>query len=360
MPSGGDDVARLGRAAMGRWEPTRLVHRRAARGVREGPGRVGRVGEGGGGDDGGGNATTPDDRPRRHTSLYDDPKLYELAFGHQRDFAAEVGFLRAVAARHGVGTRARRLLELGAGPAWHSTAWAEADPSAVAVAVDNSRTMTRRARARAALLGVSNRVCVVDADMTAMDPAALRRAAAGARSSSIPAGLGFDVACVLLGTAAHLLETDEVLACLAGMRACLAPGGVAVLELEHPFDLFEGTLMDAYGDGGWSQEVPPGVRVNVEWGREGDRFDVATHVVHRTVGVEVVDPTTGRRVPGWGWTEEVVPYRVFTAPEVDALARLAGLRTVGLYGDMDARSFVPLDDERAHNMVVVLKKDEDG
>ena len=50
---------------------------------------------------------------------------------------------------------------------------------------------------------------------------------------------GFDVACVLLGTAAHLTDTDDAIGCLRGINHALAPGGIAVLELEHPYDLFE-------------------------------------------------------------------------------------------------------------------------
>ena len=58
---------------------------------------------------------------------------------------------------------------------------------------------------------------------------------------------GFDVACVLLGTAAHLTDTDDAIGCLRGINHALAPGGIALLELEHPYDLFEGQLMDAQG-----------------------------------------------------------------------------------------------------------------
>ena len=58
---------------------------------------------------------------------------------------------------------------------------------------------------------------------------------------------GFDVACVLLGTAAHLTDTDDAIGCLRGINHALAPGGIAVLELEHPYDLFEGQFMDAQG-----------------------------------------------------------------------------------------------------------------
>ena len=194
---------------------------------------------------------------------------------------------------------------------------------------------------------------------------------------------GFDVACVLLGTAAHLTDTDDAIGCLRGINHALAPGGIALLELEHPYDLFEGQLMDAQGTrvyfyfyfriyfnsrmgkcndimlflftgDAWDREVD-GVKVLVEWGREGDAFDVETHVVKRTVGFNVLDAVSGEPAPGFTPVNAVVPARVFTAPEIDLLARLAGMRVCGYFGDMDAD--VPLDDPDAHNMLVVLKKD---
>jgi hypothetical protein len=95
--------------------------------------------------------------------------------------------------------------------------------------------------------------------------------------------------------------------------------------------------------------------VLVEWGREGDYFDVARHIVDRTIAFNVVDPATGAPVAGWGPpVETTVQCRVYTAPEVDALARLAGLTVAAVYGDMNVDT--PLDDEQAHNMICVLKK----
>lgn len=49
-------------------------------------------------------------------SIYDNPRVYELAFGF-RDFEAEVKFLAELSEKHGAGTL-NDLLELGAGPAW--------------------------------------------------------------------------------------------------------------------------------------------------------------------------------------------------------------------------------------------------
>ena len=211
--------------------------------------------------------------------------MYELAFGF-RDFDAEIAFVRAACERLGTG-RLDAFLELGAGPAWHSVACGQNIPGARAVAVDNSPPCWR-ARAAASPPRTSSPVAVVEDDMTALDVDALRAAA--------DAPDGFDAACILLGTAAHLVDTDDAVACLRGAADALRPGGVVILELEHPFDIFDGQLMDAQGDA-WDREVD-GVKILVEWGREGDYFDVATHVVERTVGFNVVDPVTNAPAPG--------------------------------------------------------------
>ena len=80
--------------------------------------------------------------------------------------------------------------------------------------------------------------------------------------------------------------------------------------------------------------------------------------VERTVGVNVVDengqtPANGAFTP----VEEVVRCRVFTAPEIALLGKLAGLTVAATFGDMDAD--VPLTHEDANNMVIVLRRDSD-
>ena len=99
-----------------------------------------------------------------------------------------------------------------------------------------------------------------------------------------------------------------------------------------------------------------GVKVLVEWGREGDFFDVSTHVLERTVGFNVLDAETQKPVSGWEPIEETVRSRIFTAPEIDALSRMAGLKMVATYGDMNVDT--PLNSEDAHNMICVLKKEK--
>ena len=58
------------------------------------------------------------------------------------------------------------------------------------------------------------------------------------------------MAFMLLGTFSHLLDTDSALRCLKSTHAALQPGGLLVLELSHPTEVFDGTLLqpDAWGE----------------------------------------------------------------------------------------------------------------
>ena len=303
------------------------------------------------------------------SSVYADPELYELAFGF-RDFDSEAAFLARMCRTH-AGRAMRSVLELGAGPAWHSVSCVTTQGPCVAVALDNTPAMLKRASQRALERGCEESVAVVAGDMTRLDARALKQTAqtlvptrrvsdtADDRSNDDSPLAGFDVVTVLLGTAAHLTAPEDAEACLRGAAECLAPGGIVVLELEHPYDLFDGQLMDAHGDA-WDREVEGGggLKVLVEWGREGDPFDVETQIVERTVGINVVDengrpPANGAFPP----VEEVVRCRVFTAPEIALLGKLAGLTVVATFGDMDAD--VPLTHEDANNMVIVLRRADD-
>lgn len=307
------------------------------------------------------------------SSVYANPELYELAFGF-RDFDKEAAFLASLCETHGSG-RLRSLLELGAGPAWHSVSCVTTQGPCVAVALDNAPAMLARASQRARERGCEGSVAVVSGDMTAFDVDAVKAAARALVplrsededvSGSKPDGFiedGFDLVTVLLGTAAHLTDLEDAEKCLRRASRSLARDGLVVLELEHPFDVFDGQLMDAQGDA-WDREVEDGdlkgAKVLVEWGREGDPFDVETQIVERTVGLNVVDGETGAPfvakdgAVAFAPVEEIVRCRVFTAPEMALLGKLAGLTVVATFGDMDAS--VPLTHEDSNNMVIVLKR----
>lgn len=123
----------------------------------------------------------------------------------------------------------------------------------------------------------------------------------------------------------------------------------------------EGQDMTGMGNGGDAGDVQddedenedadntPQRRVLVEYGREGDTFDPLSQILYRTVGLSLFD-SEGELVSSH---VSVVPQRQFTLQEIDLLARATGFEVVATYGDLDES--VPLDDEEAQRMVVVLR-----
>lgn len=232
------------------------------------------------------------------------------------------------------------VLELGAGPAWHSMAAARAGVQAVAL--EKSPAMLSHARTKAQDSAVRS-VRLIEGDMREIE----------LQPMTVPAE-GFDVVTMLLGTAAHLLTHDDAMRCLRAVRRNLKPGGIFVVELEHPWDLFSGDLREGVADAWDREDEEKGIKVFVEWGREGDNFDIESQVLERTVSISLVSIATGDVLKV---IEDVVPCKIFTAPELIALASAAGLESVAVYGDMDVR--IALDDENAHNMVMVFRRGED-
>jgi hypothetical protein len=53
-----------------------------------------------------------------------------------------------------------------------------------------------------------------------------------------------DLALLPLGTLAHALTNDDALRWLAAAGNALRPGGLLVLELPHPADVFDGALVE--------------------------------------------------------------------------------------------------------------------
>ena len=80
---------------------------------------------------------------------------------------------------------------------------------------------------------------------------------------------------LLFNTAAHLLTNEAAISCFRATVAALRPGGLFVLELPMPEDLFDGAF--ALGDA-WDAVTADGQRLIVEYGIEGDDFDTITQV----------------------------------------------------------------------------------
>lgn len=191
---------------------------------------------------------------------------------------------------------------------------------------------------------------------------------------------------MLFGTASHLLTNEAAIRCFRATAAALRPGGLFVLEMPSPEDLFDGVF--ALGDV-WDATAPNGQKLLVEYGIEGDDFDSFTQVTrisgvlrakrdfwnccwirfqHTSVlmyiscALQVTQRTVKiSSLRSNGETdklllENVVAQRIFTSQEVDLLARLSGFEVVGVYGALDLEVGTESDD--AYVSVLCLRKQE--
>ena len=174
-------------------------------------------------------------------------------------------------------------------------------------------------------------------------------------------GKEHDMVICLLGTFSHMLSNEDASRAMACISRALRPGGVLLIELGHPGDLFDGSYV--IGDCGKDMwEVPLSLpngapsqhKILVEWGAEFDEFDSVSQVVNRTVSVTTF---CGEKVEDS--LEEVVSQRQFTVQEIKLLGSINGLELDvqnGLYGEMDPSLNVGLRHEEAYRMIAVLKK----
>lgn len=267
------------------------------------------------------------------SSMYYQPVLYDEVFSY-RDFPAEAKAIKAAYQRHCLDKPLQKLLELGCGPARHAMLLAKQGVSVWAL--DSSPAMLDYARQLAEKEGAD--VTFVQGDMADFSIQGLEGS--------------FDAAICLLGTFSHMTTNDQAVSSFSCISRHLRPGGMFLLELAHPGDLFDGTLI--IGDEGgemWEVEsASQGTKLLVEWGAHGDDFDPATQVLSRTVAVNRLDgQDTSDCIH-----ESKVMQRSFTLQELDLLGRLTGLVLRGAYGDLDLK--VGLRHEDAYRLVACFVK----
>ena len=277
------------------------------------------------------------------TGIYDEPELYELACAY-RDVPAEVTALQSWCATHFAGgDGVRSVLELAAGPAEHARELARRGLRATAL--DWSAAMCGYAAGQAKAAGVS--LDVVEADMRDFR-------VAGPDGGQVR----FGAAITMLNSACHLFTLDDLVRHLAAVRAHLVEGGLYIVELAHPADIF---APEPRTSSEWTVDAPDGLHAEVHWGGRGDRIDPLTQVTneHMTITATAKDGTI-RTV------SDVVPNRFWTLTEFTAAIALAnaraaapgdpaaGLELVASYGDFDETT--ALDSPAAWRMVLILRR----
>ena len=314
----------------------------------------------------------PDPTPSKSDNIYSMPPLYDLAFGY-RSYEDEVDFLLNVHANYAktaAPDRPLRLLELAAGPARHSLAALSEHPASKVdsvVALDRSHDMVE--------YGLQN------ADHELGVPGGRRDdfnyVIGDMRNIADSTTSVFDSAWLLLGSMQHLLTNDDIIACFISLHSVIQPGGTVVIEFPHPRETFS---MGECTKNGWTvplseneldedgEEKEYG-ELNIVWGDEDDEFDPILQIRHFTVGMELKlndmndipqdDETSSLFLQmskdGRTNLKDIVPMRLFTLQEIDALARCAGFELVAKYGAL-AEDVSIEDEDEAFRMVCVLRK----
>jgi SAM-dependent methyltransferase len=261
-----------------------------------------------------------------HTQTYQQARYYDIAFSF-RDLPAECEALCTWAMRHGLGP-VGAILELAAGPARHAREFARRGVQAMAL--DSSEAMSAYARNAARAEGLDLEVVTADmTDFTLAQPV--------------------DLAVLPMDSVSYLLDNDAVLAHLAAVARHLRPGGLYVLEMCHPRDIFR--VGAASTQTTWTQrDVSQDTVVETTWGMPDDPFDPITQIDEVSVTMRWSGPD------GAGEVRERARQRRFTALEIDALVRASGcFDIVARHGAMDAAQ--PFDNSRAAwRMVLVLRR----
>lgn len=247
-----------------------------------------------------------------HQDFYRAAAYYDIAFSY-RDVAGEVAFLQALARTH-AGREARSALELCCGPGYHALELARR--GVAAAGLDLSAEMIGILDDKARAQGLVVQATVGDMKAFALD----RR---------------FDLVCNLLTSISYLLSDDDLDAHFATVAAHLAPGGIYVVENNHPKDFFEG---DHFKESRWTMERD-GVTVDTAWMYEPPVVSW-TEQRYRVKARYTVDDHGARTVlEDAAWLRMLLPF------EMNRHAARHGLQHVGAYGDWQLDR--PLDDSAA-------------
>ena len=301
-------------------------------------------------------------------AIYSRPGLYDLAFGY-RNYEEEVDFLLGVHDKYcineNVGENGKNILELAAGPARHSITSLRDNPDLISscTAIDVSVEMMEYSNELAdeelgdsGYGGCRDRFTYINADMRSV------RNESSNEKDDAEKKLkpnSYDSAWILLGSMQHLTTNDDVISCFKSVHSLLRPGGTMVIELPHPRETF--TMVECTRNG-WQVPLEDETgeeygELKIIWGDDDDKFDPIRQVRDFTVALDLIidDKSEESDSSDLQSVKEVVPMRLFTYQEIDALSRMSGFEVVQLHGALCDEIDVNNEDE-AFRLVCILRK----
>jgi SAM-dependent methyltransferase len=256
-----------------------------------------------------------------YNELYARARYYDIALG--RDVAREITFVTQAFERL-AGRPMASVLEIACGPGCHTRGFARA--GIAATGLDLRPEMVAFGQALAEAEGV--KATWIAADM---------------RDFELDAPV--DAILTMYDALDCLLDHDDVIAHFRNVAANLTDDGIYVLEFTHPHD----TGFADYGSFRYVGEKD-GTHVVVDWAVNGAAYHPLTMVADVEVRMTVTEK--GAETIYVDRARE----RMFTAPEIAALARLSGgLEIAATFGDFDVDR--PLDmGPPPRRMILVLRK----
>ncbi|MFO0578252.1 MAG: class I SAM-dependent methyltransferase [Polyangia bacterium] len=266
-----------------------------------------------------------------HRAVYDDARTYAVAFSY-RDVESELAFLLRVGERYG-GRPVASLLELACGPAFHAVAAAQRGLRATAL--DLSEAMVRLVQQRAASHGVT-----------------VEALAANMADFVLPAPV--DLAFNLMTSISYLISTAELHAHFASVARALRPGGVYVIENNHPNDFW---TRSHFQPSSWTQSDGE-LEVRMSWISEPPEIDVVNQTYTITTRTEIGPARRDGVVPADGPRRELTDravLRMIWPQELKALAEAHGFSLAAFFGELSES--MPIDAPEAWRTVAVLVRD---
>ncbi|MBC5823286.1 MAG: class I SAM-dependent methyltransferase [Candidatus Eremiobacteraeota bacterium] len=256
--------------------------------------------------------------------LYEDPRLYDLAFGF-RDIASECSGMLAIADRHGVG-RPRSVVDIASGPAHHLRELARR--GLVAHGIELNREM----------LAYSRSLCRDENIKLDLRHADMR---------SFRLGAAVDLAICLFDSFSHCTSDGDAVATLRSAAAALRHGGLLLLELTHPGDYFGTTGKRTSSR--WTQSYPEAL---LKTRFSTTRIDPIeeTYVASMTIDVRFPNGRAPKRI-----TDRQL-HRMWLRGSLRHVAQASGaFDIVGWYGDLHPSiALTPADG--AWRMVAALRR----
>lgn len=257
-------------------------------------------------------------------TLYNLAEAYDIAFDF-RDLGAECDALDEICQSFGAGAP-KSFLDLACGPGYHCIEYGRRGRRSLGL--DNNPAMLRYATAKAGRAGAD--VTFLRADM---------------RDFALHTPV--DWAFCAMSSFHHLLTNEDILAHLRSVGRSLAPGGIYVIEADHPRDVFGvGQSLKHEWESIRGQTV-----VRMRWGAPDDHFDPITQIKQITVSVgidqgEVANPAI---------IDFITPYRQLSHQELRLLVDASGVfEAVAWLGTLDAK--MPMTNDKVSNrMVAVLR-----